>query len=109
MICEANCHLYLLEQGGYAQINGVAVRPVAGEHGLLHPEQVEGLVRPENIHFPRTRLLCLENTHNRGGGRIQPFETLLALCRWGPRARTANAPGWGASSQRGRGHRDRGR
>ena len=45
-------------------------------------EQVEGLFRPENTHFPRTRLLCLENTHNRGGGRIQPYETLAALCRW---------------------------
>ncbi len=82
LICEANCHLYFYEQGGYAQINGVAVRTVAGEHGILRPEQVEGLVRPENTHAPRTRLLCLENTHNRGGGRIQPFDTLTALCRW---------------------------
>jgi threonine aldolase len=82
MICEANCHLYFYEQGGYAQINGVAVRPVAGQDGILRPDEVEGLLRPQNTHFPRTRLLCLENTHNRGGGRIQPYETLAALCRW---------------------------
>jgi threonine aldolase len=82
MLCEANCHLYFYEQGGYAQINGVAVRPVAGQDGILRPEQVEGLLRPQNTHFPRTRLLCLENTHNRGGGRIQPYATLAALCRW---------------------------
>jgi threonine aldolase len=82
MICEANCHLYFYEQGGYAQINGVAVRPLAGQDGILRPDQVEGLLRPQNTHFPRTRLLCLENTHNRGGGRIQPYETLAALCRW---------------------------
>ena len=82
MLCEANCHLYFYEQGGYAQINGVAVRPLAGQDGILRPDQVEGLLRPQNTHFPRTRLLCLENTHNRGGGRIQPYETLAALCRW---------------------------
>ncbi|MGA2618173.1 MAG: GntG family PLP-dependent aldolase [Thermoguttaceae bacterium] len=82
LICEANCHLYFYEQGGYAQINGVAVRAVAGQYGILRPDQVEGLVRPENTHMPRTRLLCLENTHNRGGGRIQPYDTLAALCRW---------------------------
>jgi threonine aldolase len=82
LLCEANCHLYFYEQGGYAQINGVAVRAVAGQDGILRPEQVEDLLRPLNAHFPRTRLLCLENTHNRGGGRIQPYETLAAMCRW---------------------------
>ncbi len=82
MICEANCHIYFYEQAGYAQLNGVAARPVHGEHGLIRPEQLEGLVHPPDAHFVRTRLVCLENTHNRGGGRIQPYETVEAICRW---------------------------
>lgn len=82
MICEANCHLYFYEQGGYAQINGVSARPVQGQYGILRLEQLEGLAFADNPHFARTRLLCLENTHNRGGGRVQPYETVEALCSW---------------------------
>jgi threonine aldolase len=82
MICEAGCHIYIYEQGGYAQVNGVAVRAVEGDCGVMKLDQVQGLVRAADAHFPRTRLLTLENTHNRGGGRIQPYETVETLCRW---------------------------
>jgi threonine aldolase len=82
MICEAGCHIYNYEQAGYAQLSGIAARPVEGDHGVLRPEQLEGLIRPSDAHYVRTRLLSLENTHNRGGGRIQPYETVEALCRW---------------------------
>lgn len=82
MICEAECHLYYYEQAGYAQLSGVAARPVPGVDGVWQPEQLYGLLRPENPHFVRTRLLCLENTHNRGGGRIQPYDVVQTVCRW---------------------------
>jgi threonine aldolase len=82
LICEAGCHLYNYEQGGYAQLSGVAIRPVQGEFGVMRVEQLVELIRPDNAHFVRTRLVCLENTHNRGGGRIQPYETVEAICRW---------------------------
>ena len=85
LICEAGCHINNFEQAGYAQINGVAARPIVGEYGVMRPEQVEGLLWPDNPHYPRTRLLCLENTHNRGGGRIQPYEIVEALCGWARR------------------------
>ncbi len=82
MICEAQCHILYYEQGGYAQLSGVAARYVEGDFGVLQPEQLEGLVRPDDIHMVRTRAVCLENTHNRGGGRIQPYETVKRICRW---------------------------
>jgi len=82
LICEANCHLFYYEQGGYAQLCGVAARPLPGQHGVLTLEQVQSQLFPDNVHFTRTRLLCLENTHNRGGGRVQPYETIEALCGW---------------------------
>ncbi|MHC4404671.1 MAG: threonine aldolase family protein [Planctomycetota bacterium] len=82
MICEAGCHVYNYEQAGYAQLSGVAARPVEGESGVMRPEQLDGLIRPSDPHYVRTRLVTLENTHNRGGGRVQPYETVEAVCRW---------------------------
>lgn len=83
MICEAECHIYFYEQAGYAQLSGVSARTVPGDRGVLRVEQLEGLVRrADNPHFVRTRLVCLENTHNRGGGRILPYETVEGICDW---------------------------
>jgi threonine aldolase len=56
-----------------------------GQNGVLALEQLEALSMQEDPHFSRTRLLCLENTHNRGGGRIQPYENVEALCGWARR------------------------
>lgn len=81
-ICEANCHIYNFEQGAFAQLSGLAVRPIAGEFGVLKPEQLVDCIRPDADLYSRTRLVCLENTHNRGAGRIQPYETVEQICRW---------------------------
>ncbi|MGE0606072.1 MAG: low-specificity L-threonine aldolase [Pirellulales bacterium] len=81
-ICEAQCHIYNYEQGAYAALSGLAVRPVEGNFGVLEPEQLAGLIRADNEHLVRTRLLCLENTHNRGGGRVLPYDGLAAVCGW---------------------------
>ena len=82
ILCEAGCHIYNYEQGGYAQLSGVAVRPVEGTEGLIRPEQLHGLIRADNEHLVRTRLVCLENTHNRGGGRVLPFQQVADICHW---------------------------
>ncbi len=81
-LCEAGCHVYHFEQAGYAQLCGVAARAVEGAYGVLRVEQLEGLIRPDNAHFARTRMVALENTHNRGGGRIQPYAYVEAIARW---------------------------
>ncbi|MHC4178000.1 MAG: low-specificity L-threonine aldolase [Planctomycetota bacterium] len=82
MICEAGCHIFNYEQSGYAQLSGVAARPVQGHDGVMQLEQIQGLIRPQNAHLARTRLVSLENTHNRGGGKILPYENVEAICRW---------------------------
>ncbi len=82
MICEAGCHIINYEQAGYAQLSGVAARTVEGQYGVMELDQIKSLIRPDNPHQVRTRLVCLENTHNRGGGRIQPYETVERICRW---------------------------
>lgn len=81
-LCEADCHVYNYEQAAFAQLSGLVARTVAGEGGVLQAEQLVGLIRPGNDHMVRTRLVTLENTHNRAGGRIQPLETVRAICDW---------------------------
>jgi threonine aldolase len=81
-ICEANCHIYNFEQGAFAQLSGLAARPILGEFGVLQPEQFVDVIRPDGEIYSRTRLLCLENTHNRGAGRIQPFDVTERICHW---------------------------
>lgn len=81
-LCETSCHIYQYEQGAFAQLSGVVARPIDGEFGVLKLEQLVGLIRPDNPHHVRTRLVCLENTHNRGGGRIQPYSEVERICSW---------------------------
>jgi threonine aldolase len=81
-ICESGCHIYNYEQGGYAQLSFLAVRPVEGRESILDRSQLVGLVRGDNDHLVRTRLVSLENTHNRGAGRILPYDTVQDICEW---------------------------
>lgn len=104
-ICEADCHVYHYEQGAYAQLSGLVAKTVAGQGGVLQREQMQDLIRPENEHFLRTRLVCLENTHNRWGGRIQPQEEVQQICRWahdhGLRTHLDGARLWNAAAATG--------
>ncbi|QDT02569.1 L-allo-threonine aldolase [Rubripirellula lacrimiformis] len=81
-LCEADCHIYHYEQGAFAQLSGLVAHTVAGTGGVLTVDQLRPHIRPVNDHMVRTRLVCLENTHNRWGGRIQPQENVLAICQW---------------------------
>ena len=81
-ICEEGCHVYNYEQAAFAQLSGVAARTVKGEYGVLRLEQLQGLIRPANDHLVRTRLVTIENTHNRGAGRLQPYDEVASICEW---------------------------
>ncbi len=82
LICDVNCHIYNYEAGGPAVLSGVTCRTVEGDCGILELHQIEGLVRPDNEHLVRTRMVCLENTHNRGGGKVYPIEKIEAISTW---------------------------
>ena len=82
IICEEGCHIYNYEQAGFAQLTGVVARPVSATNFKLTLGDVEDKIRPDNEHMARTRLVCIENTHNRGGGSILPFENVSAITNW---------------------------
>ena len=73
IIVEAEAHLYYYEGGAPAVLSGVMCRCANGQRGIFTGADVEAALRPADQHFPRTRLVCLENTHNRGGGKIWPI------------------------------------
>lgn len=81
-LCEGDSHVFHYEQGGFAQLSGVVARTLKGDYGVLNPGQFLGQIRPENDHFVRTRLVWLENTHNRGAGRVQPYPDIEKICSW---------------------------
>ncbi len=81
-LCEAGCHIFKYEQGAFAQLSGLVAHTVPADEHLLKLHQLQGLVNPDNEHAVRTRLVCLENTHNRGGGRVMPWEDVEAICSW---------------------------
>ena len=74
ILLHEGAHAFNYEAGGPALLSGVQVRPLPGEGGVISPDTLRAAVRPENVHFPRPRLLCLENTHNTAGGKVFPLE-----------------------------------
>jgi threonine aldolase len=81
-LCEANCHILNYEQAGYAQVGGLGVNPIQGENGILHLDQLRDQIRGPNDHLARTRLICLEQTHNRAAGRVLPYDCVVEICAW---------------------------
>lgn len=64
-------HSFVNEQGGISTLGGVHVHTVPNlPNGMLDPVDVESAIRADNLHYPRTRLICLENTHNLCDGRV---------------------------------------
>ena len=82
VICEATAHVYLWEVGGIMHHARASVALLPGERGRLTAAQVASAIRPaDNVHYPTTRLVCLENTHNRGGGSCYDWAELQAIAQ----------------------------
>jgi len=84
VICESLAHVYIYEGGGMASNSQAQARPLAAARGLLHAAQVEAAINSDDIHKAPTRLVCLENTSNRGGGSCytqEAMEAIAAVCQ----------------------------
>ncbi len=76
ILIDTNAHVYFYESGAPAALAGVMCRLLPGQRGIFTPDDVQSALRPNNHHFPPTKLVCLENTHNRGGGSIWPLQQI---------------------------------
>lgn len=79
VILEEQAHIYMYEVGAPAVLSGVQTRTIKGNRGAMDPADVEAAIRGQNIHFPRTSLICLEQTHNRSGGCVVPLDNMKAI------------------------------
>ncbi len=76
VIIEEEAHIFYYEAGAAAALAGVQFRTLSGERGAPDAAGVRDAIRDEDIHFPPTSLICLENTHNRAGGAVIPLEKM---------------------------------
>lgn len=79
VICDELSHIYNYEGGGIALNSGASVRLIKGQHGIITPKQITSSIQPDNVHHPRTALVAIENTCNRGGGGYYSFEQMSAI------------------------------
>jgi threonine aldolase len=74
-ILGASSHIYYYEQGGAATLGGCHPRALANElDGTLPLDAVAEAIREDDQHFPITKLVCVENSHNKCGGRVLPVQ-----------------------------------
>ncbi len=81
VICEDGAHVYRYEAGAPAALSGLLLTTIEGRGGVLTWDDIEPHLNPDDIHFAPPSLICIENTHNRAGGRIQPQDVVREISR----------------------------
>lgn len=84
VICASQAHIYVYEGGGIASNSGASVRLIEGDRGRITSGQVLNNINADDAHYPRTSLVCVENTMNKGGGAVYDpaeLEAIAKLCR----------------------------
>jgi threonine aldolase len=80
VLLEAGSHPIVAEAGGPAAISGAMVQPLRGEGGIFTAGQLEAeLAHPGDRYRARSRVVCVEQTTNMGGGRVWPLETIRGV------------------------------
>ncbi len=82
LLIESSGHIACFEGGGPAVLSGTMCRQIPGMNGMLDVADLNGKIKADNQHLCITRLLCLENTTNVGGGRAWPLDQLARVCGW---------------------------
>ena len=80
IILDETGHTRHFETGGPAALSGAVLFPLAGKQGIFSAEQMKQAIRPLNHHFPRSRVVLVEQTSNLGGGSVWPIETIRQVC-----------------------------
>lgn len=80
VICEKDSHIFHYESGSPAALSGIQLHPVAGKRGVMDTADIKQAIRPvEAYYMPRTKVITIENTHNRASGAIQPMDSIKAI------------------------------
>jgi threonine aldolase len=79
VICDESAHVYQYEGGGIASNSGASVKLLYGDKGRITADQVLAAINPDDVHRAHSRLVCLENTSNRGGGSCYDFQEIQKI------------------------------
>ena len=80
VICEKDAHIFQYESGSPAALSGIQLSLVEGNKGIFTAKQVEPLIRPTSAYYmARTKVIEIENTHNRAGGTINPIQNISGI------------------------------
>ena len=79
LICDELSHVYKYEGGGIGFNSGLATKLLKGYNGRLTADLIESAINPNDIHFPETQIVTLENTCNKGGGTIYSLNEIIAI------------------------------
>jgi threonine aldolase len=79
IILERESHIFVYETGAPALLSGVQMHTIPGKRGLITAEQITHAIRPRAYYLPRTRLICLENTHGLSAGSVLPIDELKKI------------------------------
>lgn len=79
VICHPYAHIYNYEGGGIAANAHASVAFTGDDRGIMHPDGVLSCLKADDIHFPKSRVLAVENTSNKGGGTCYEWEEIEAL------------------------------
>lgn len=82
ILIDETGHIVNYEQGAAASLSGVSARMLRGPFGIFDVEDLDGKVRPDNQHYCVTRLVCIENTTNHGGGKAWPLAKMARVSNW---------------------------
>ena len=81
VICHRNSHVYLYEGGGMMYNSMLSPKLLHGDRGRITADQVEQNINPDDIHFPQTKLVVLENTMNKGGGSVYDLNEIKKIAK----------------------------
>jgi threonine aldolase len=79
ILLDRQCHVFNYEVASVAAFAGVQTNALDGERGVITAEQIAPHIREANLHLPITRAIAIENTHNRAGGHVFPYEEMRAI------------------------------
>jgi threonine aldolase len=79
IICEQDAHIFNYETAAPSLISSVQVKTLPGVRGVIRADQLVTAIRPKAYYMPRSRMICLENTHNRSGGTIYPLDEIRRI------------------------------
>ena len=82
VICDVLSHIHVYEGGGIAANSGVSTTLIDGEKGQITAEQIKAVVKADNVHFPKSTLVSLENTCNKAGGTVYDLKKIQEIKTW---------------------------